>query len=237
MPTTPSDNPFSQSVKARSVRVWDLPTRVFHWSLVFFVLLSWFTGDDDAEGTAFILHTFSGYAIFLLVLFRVFWGFFGNQFARFSSFLRGGPAVLRHVGSVLRLKPEKHLGHNPAGGWMIIALLGVLLVTTVTGMFAAAQEAGGLLHGIVPVFVAKGAASVHHILGENLILLLVAIHLLGVVVESVLERQNLARSMVTGRKRADGAADDATGGSLVLALVSGVILLAIGFWMALQTSF
>lgn len=218
--------------------MWDLPTRVFHWSLVFFVLLSWFTGDDDAEGTAFILHVFSGYAVFLLVIFRVFWGFAGNRFARFASFLVGGRAVGRHLGSVLRFKPEKHLGHNPAGGWMIVALLGVLGVTTVTGLMAAAENAGALLHGIVPVFLSKGAAGVHHILGENLILLLVAIHLLGVIVESLLERQNLARAMVDGRKRTDDpAAVDAKGGSLVVALVSGVILLAIGFWMALQTSF
>ena len=78
----------------------------------------------------------------------------------------------------------------------------------------------------------------HHILGENLILLLVAIHLLGVIVESLLERQNLARAMVTGRKRTDDpAAADATGGSLILALVSGGLLLAIGLWMALNTGF
>jgi cytochrome b len=242
MPNAPLESAAAETVKAGTtagtVKVWDLPTRVFHWSLVFFVLLSWVTGDDDAEGTAFTLHTFSGYAVFLLVIFRVFWGFFGNQFARFSSFVRGGPAVARHMGSVLRLKPEKHLGHNPAGGWMVVALLGVLLVTTVTGLFAAAEEAGAFLYGIVPVFVAKGAAAVHHILGENLILLLVAIHLLGVIVESLLERQNLARAMVTGRKRADDpAAVDAKGGSLIVALASGVILLAIGIWMALQTSF
>lgn len=222
----------------RTIKVWDLPTRVCHWSLVFFVPLAWFTGDDDAEGTAYILHTFSGYAVFLLVLFRVFWGFFGNQFARFSSFVSGRRAVARHMGSILRLRPEKHLGHNPAGGWMILALLGVLGVTAITGLLAAAQEPGALLYGIIPVALAKAATPVHNIVGENLILLLVAIHLLGVVVGSLLERQNLARAMVTGRKRADDpAAGDAKGGSPVVALVSGAILLAIGFWMALQTSF
>lgn len=234
----PAESSPAEPPPTRTVKVWDLPTRVFHWCLVFFVLLSWLTGDDDAEGAAFVLHVFSGYAVFLLVLFRVLWGFAGNRFARFAAFVTGRRAVGRHLGSVLRLKPERHLGHNPAGGWMIVALLGVLALTTVTGMLAAAEKAGALMHGIVPVFVSKGAAGVHHVLGDNLILLLVAIHLLGVVVESLLERQNLARAMLTGRKRTDDpAATDATGGSLILALASGAILLAIGIWMALNTSF
>lgn len=222
----------------REVRVWDLPVRVFHWSLVVLVVTSWITGDDDGRGFSYALHTYAGYGVFLLVLFRALWGLIGSETARFASFVTGWRPVARQLGHVIRFKGEKTLGHTPAGGWMIVALLGLLLVIAVTGILAAAKEPGALLSAIVPVFLARGAAGVHNVLGENIILLLVLIHVAGVLVESALSRQNLIRAMFTGRKwTADPDARDVRFGSLAVAIFLAVLFLMLGVWMVSNTQF
>ncbi|MCU0971916.1 MAG: cytochrome b/b6 domain-containing protein, partial [Gammaproteobacteria bacterium] len=116
---------------ARAVRVWDLPVRLFHWTLVALVLASWATrelGEMEA-------HRLSGYGILVLVLFRVLWGFIGTRHARFADFVRTPAAMRAHMRETLAGRPTRFLGHNPAGGWSVLAMLACLLVQGVTGLF------------------------------------------------------------------------------------------------------
>ena len=122
------------------VKVWDLPTRLFHWSLVVLVVFSWFTADD--KGLLYILHTLSGYLVFLLILFRLAWGWLGNDHARFGDFVKPWSVVRNYIGSLWRFRPPRSIGHNPLGGWMVVLLLVFILAITVTGMMGAAREPG-----------------------------------------------------------------------------------------------
>ena len=117
-----------------SVLVWDVPTRLFHWTLVFLVALAWVTG--DAEGTMFAVHKLAGYGVAVLLAFRVIWGFAGSRHSRFSEFVRPWPEVLAHIKGMLSLRPARTLGHNPLGGWMALVLLLVLAAQVTTGLFA-----------------------------------------------------------------------------------------------------
>lgn len=183
------------------MKVWDPAVRVFHWSLAASFFVAYLLSEHDWLG----VHVWAGYAVLGLVLFRLIWGFIGPAHARFADFVYRPGAVLAHLKALARLRTRRYLGHNPAGGAMIVTLLIALLVTALTGMalYGAEQHAGplvGLMTGI-----GKGGAKVieevHEFLA-NFTLALVAIHVAGVVVESVLHRENLARAMVTGRKQA-----------------------------------
>jgi cytochrome b len=119
-------------------KVWDLPTRIFHWTLAAFVITAILTGSD--RGITFRIHTYLGYAIMVLILYRLAWGFLGGEYARFASFVQSGPAVRDYLKAVAKLSPPPYAGHNPAGGWMIILMLAVLVAICITGMVAAVAE-------------------------------------------------------------------------------------------------
>jgi cytochrome b len=184
----------------QTIRVWDLPTRMFHWLFASACIVAWFSG-DDARYTH--LHTFAGYTALALVLFRLVWGVVGGRYARFAQFVRGPGAVIEHLKG-LRQSPRKHhLGHNPAGGWAVTILLTLVLVLGISGIVLMGAEEGlGPL--AVVLSIAQGVAI--HELHEWLAWLLlgiVCLHLLGVAMESVLGRENLPRAMVTGNKRGE----------------------------------
>lgn len=216
-----------------TVRVWDLPTRVGHWALAALVIVAVLTG--DAKGVLYVLHTACGIAAGMIVLFRLFWGFVGNERARFADFIVRWPVVRRYLGGLLRLRPARYIGHNPLGGWMVVALLAVVMLTAFTGMVA-----GGLL-GPGP---AKSAEDVHEALG-SLLQLMIIVHIAGVLVDWLLTRDNLIRAMINGRKpiEADrtgeivssGPLRDARGGSIWLALAIAIPLAVFGGWLFLQT--
>jgi cytochrome b len=219
------------------VKVWDLPTRVFHWSLVALVVFSWLTAED--KGLLYVLHTISGYLVFLLVLFRLAWGWLGNDHARFGDFVRGWPAVRAYLGGLLRLRPAHSLGHNPLGGWMVLMLLAMLLAITVTGMIGAARQPGALLNGGIDPTVARSVRHIHEFLA-NILYFVVGLHILGVLVDWLLTRDNLVRAMITGRKAVaddDAVAADARGGSLGLAAVLAALCAALGVFLIANTSF
>jgi cytochrome b len=220
----------------RAVKVWDLPTRVFHWSLVVLVVTSWLTAED--EGPLYVVHTLSGYLVFLLLLFRLAWGWLGNERARFRDFVRPWPAVRAYLGGLMRLQPDRSLGHNPLGGWMVVLLLAILLAIALTGMIGAAREPGALLAGIVPRAVAGIFRELHEGLA-NFLYLLVAVHVVGVLLDWLLTGDNLIRAMVNGRKPAEDGivAADARGGSAVVALVLVAILAVLGAYMVARTTF
>ena len=218
------------------VKVWDLPTRVFHWSLVVLVVVSWLTAED--KGLLYVLHTISGYLVFLLILFRLAWGWLGNDRARFGDFVHGWPAVRTYLGGLWRFRPARSLGHNPLGGWMVVLLLLFLLAITVTGMVGAAREPGALLNGLIDPTVSRSVRHIHELLA-NILYFLVALHILGVVADWILTGDNLIRAMVNGRKPVEEGtvAADARGGSLAAAAVVVAILAVLGVFLIANTTF
>lgn len=181
------------------VKVWDPLVRVFHWSLVTAFAVAYIT-EDHFLG----LHVQAGYTIIGLVLFRLLWGLVGTRHARFTDFVRGPQAVWAYLKSLLTRHPSHYLGHNPAGGWMVIALLVALLLTTVTGLltYGIGESAAGpfaVLGGNPGGFWSEAMEEVHEALA-NLTLLLVFVHVAGVIVSSRLHHENLVRAMLTGRK-------------------------------------
>lgn len=197
------------------VKVWDIGVRLFHWSLVGLFTLAYLSGDDAST-----LHAYAGYGVIALIAFRVVWGFVGTRHARFADFVRGPGATIAYARSMLSGKPAHHLGHNPLGGWMVVALLLSLAATSWSGLEAYAAEGHGPLAaqvgGIIPSALAdddddderergeddRGGEfweEAHEVLA-NLTLLLVFAHLAGVAVGSVLHRESLVKAMITGYK-------------------------------------
>jgi cytochrome b len=180
-----------------SLLVWDVPTRLFHWLLVLLVALAWVTG--EAEGSMFTVHQLAGYGVAVLLVFRVIWGFVGSRHSRFSDFVRPWREVFAHIRGMLSLRPARTLGHNPLGGWMALVLLLVLAAQVGTGLFASDDGLGGPLAGTVAAGTAHAIAELHEGLSGAL-LGLIALHVMGVLVESLLTHDNLVRAMITGRK-------------------------------------
>jgi cytochrome b len=169
-----------------TVKVWDPFVRVFHWSLVVLFGIAFLTGDEIEW-----LHLAAGYGIAGLVALRIVWGLVGTRHARFTSFVRGPREVLAYLRDAALLRAPRHLGHNPAGGAMIVALLVLIAGTAVTGHMMTSDAYWG----------AKWVEEVHEAFA-NLTLALVALHVLGVLFASLEHRENLIRAMFTGRKRA-----------------------------------
>ena len=216
----PSETPSSPT----TVKVWDPLVRLFHWSLVAAFAIAWLTGDDESR-----LHELAGYAVIALVLVRIVWGLIGTRYARFSDFVHRPSAVLGYAREMLIGKPKRYLGHNPLGGVMILALLVSLLATGVSGLALQGAEQGtgpfaSLSTGTtvtMPSVIAKAVADDDgedrneaeenegseelweelHEFFANLTLLLVALHIAGAIIGSLVHRENLVRAMFTGRKR------------------------------------
>jgi len=183
----------------RAVLVWDAPTRLFHWLLVVLIATSWTTGSLGGDWLRY--HFWSGYAILTLVLFRIVWGIVGGTHARFAGFLRGIPSALHHLRELLRPGPTGDIGHNAIGGWMVVALLLVLLVQTGTGLFADDDiVTTGPLGDLVSSALRARLTTIHRYNFE-VIELLAFIHIAAVLAYLVVKRQNLVGAMITGRKR------------------------------------
>jgi cytochrome b len=170
-----------------TVKVWDLFVRVFHWSLAGLFVVAYATGDEIEK-----VHIAAGYTIAALLSLRILWGFVGPRHARFSSFVRPPREVLAYVRDVMLLRAPRYIGHNPAGGAMILALLAMLAATCATGFMMTTDAFWG----------AKWIEDVHEILA-NLTVALIVLHVLGVLAASFEHGENLVRAMITGRKRAD----------------------------------
>ena len=161
----------------RPILVWDLPTRLFHWLLAALVITSFVTG--KIGGLWMQYHMWSGYAILELIGFRLAWGVVGGRHARFSAFLRGPGAVLRYVLTMHRRDTPEPLGHNPLGGWSVMAMLITLLIQALTGLFANDDI---FIEGPLFSWVNKAASDwlTHvHRLNQKIILLLVAVRRSG----------------------------------------------------------
>jgi cytochrome b len=181
----------------KTVVVWDLPTRLFHWTLVALMIAQWLTAE---ESSTMDWHVWGGYAVLALVLFRLIWGFVGSETARFSDFVRGPDAALEYVRALLRGETPHYLGHNPLGAWSIVAMLVLLLVQAGTGLFANDDI---LIEGPLYAWVSKDTSdwlTTIHKLNFNLLLLVIAVHLSAVLFYLLVKRENLIHPMLSGRK-------------------------------------
>lgn len=181
--------------------VWDLPVRIMHWGLALAVLGSFLS--QKLEGDYFRYHVWCGYAVLALAATRVLWGFVGTRHARFASFVRGPRAIARHVRALLGGSAEAACtGHNPLGALMVVALLALLLVQALTGLFANDQIMNvGPLFGYVSAATSERLTSVHARL-EGWILGVIVLHVIAVFAYLLVRRENLLAAMVTGRKAA-----------------------------------
>jgi cytochrome b len=192
-------------VTDEDVKVWDPAVRIFHWSLVVAFLVAYFSAEELHD-----LHEFTGYLVLVLVIFRLVWGIVGNEYARFADFVRGPREVARNLRDIALMRPKRYLGHSPAGGAMVVVLLAMLAATSVTGIVV--QEQGELMSLAA---VASGLedddddeheaeqgtiAQLHETLSD-LTIMLTLLHIAGVILASFTHRENLTKSMFTGRKR------------------------------------
>jgi cytochrome b len=216
---------------ARSVRVWDVPVRLFHWLLVLLVTFSFVTG--KIGGNWLPWHFRSGYCILALVLFRIVWGLFGSQTARFSDFIRGPVHVLAYARSLLRGASMFHAGHNPMGGLMVVLMLVLLLVQATTGLFVdddngtRAPLADTASDSIVSLFT-----TIHRI-NINIILACVALHICAALFYLLVKKDNLIKPMFTGTKLVpDDHPEPAMSGTLP-ALIIVAVSAAFVAWLVL----
>jgi cytochrome b len=203
-------------------RVWDLPTRLTHWLFFAGVTFSWWTGETGRLEW----HRWSGYTLLGLVLFRLYWGFAGGSTARFANFVRGPRAIL----SYLRGERVAAIGHNPLGALSVLALLGLLLLQIVLGLFAV--DVDGIESGPLSLYVSFEAGRVAaewHDVVFNALLALIALHVVAVLYYLAVKRQNLIGTMVTGRRVYDGGMAPMTPAS-ALRLVSGMLLATAITW-------
>lgn len=183
------------------IKVWDPLVRIFHWGLVAAVTVAYLVEEDWIA-----IHTLAGYTVLGLVLFRILWGIVGTHHARFSNFVRPVPEAFAYAKNVLRFRAERHVGHNPAAGLMIAMLLVSLTATTMTGLaiYGIGDQAGpmaGLANNADPIW--EDVFEEIHEFFASLTVLLALTHVGGVLVESVVHRENLVYAMFSGRKRAE----------------------------------
>jgi len=174
-----------------TVKVWDPVVRIFHWSLVGAFAVAWLTGDELER-----VHEIVGYVILGLVAVRLVWGVIGPRYARFTQFVPGLSGLTGYISDIRKGREHRHLGHNPAGGAMVVALILALLATGGTGWMMTLDMFWG----------AEWVEEVHEAMA-NLMLVLVGLHIAGVVVASIRHHENLVRAMLTGRKRAPAPGD------------------------------
>jgi cytochrome b len=205
------------------VRVWDLPTRLVHWLLVAGIAISWWTGETGRLEW----HRWSGYGLTGLVLFRIYWGFFGASTARFGGFVRGPRAVLAYVRGTWETMP----GHNPLGALSVVALLALLATQIVLGLFAV--DVDGIESGPLSEFVSfdtgRAAAEWHGALFD-ILLWLIALHIAAILYYGLVRKQNLAGAMLHGEREFPAAVPAVQHASAVR-LVVGIVLAALLTWM------
>lgn len=184
------------------IRVWDIPTRLFHWLLAAAFGVAYLT----SAGESFLdYHTTAGYVALGLVIFRVFWGFAGSTHARFSDFVKGYSTVMSYIRQTVRLKPPRHLGHNPAVGWVVLFMLAMTVFLTAAGIITYSGEEGrGLFAASVAYDTGVAFAPLHKYLAWAM-LLVIAVHVSAALFHDFVLRENLVLTMITGTREDTGS--------------------------------
>jgi cytochrome b len=210
----------------RRVKVWDGWIRLVHWSIVVLLGVSYVS----IENGWMLTHYRSGYAVLTLVLFRLAWGLVGSDTARFRRFLKSPLAALGHLRDFPRPEPDREVGHNAAGGWMVLVMLGLLLAQPLTGLFADTGYGDhGPLAKLVPAATSDWLTGLHHDIFD-FILIAVVLHVSAIAAYALLKGHDLVRPMVTGHKAlpADAAAPRLGSPVLAAMLLGAAALLVFG---------
>jgi cytochrome b len=219
--------------------IWDLPTRLVHWLLVALVFFSW----GSAEYNQMDLHRYSGYALLGVVLFRLYWGFFGSSTARFTQFVKGPRAVLAYLRSLRASRSDSEptayslqptasrIGHNPLGALSVLALLAVLLTQIGLGLFAVDVDGleSGPLSYLVSFDTGRACAEVHEVI-FNVLLAMIVLHVAAIFFYLFFKRDNLIAPMITGNK-AMSLPTESTVSAPLLHVVIGLALSAAVVWL------
>jgi cytochrome b len=199
--------------KKKEVKVWDVLVRLFHWSLVTAFIIAYFTGEEESSW-----HINAGYTVLGLISFRIIWGFVGTQHARFSDFIYAPKQIIQYLKDSNAKKSKHYLGHNPAGGAMVVLLLISLFTVSISGLkvYAIEEGRGPLASANEITMISSSYADEHeddeegeefweetHEIATYFTLLLIFLHILGVIVSSKLHNENLIKAMITGKKNID----------------------------------
>jgi cytochrome b len=184
--------------ESSQIKVWDPLVRFFHWALVSAFTIAYITEEDFLT-----IHSWAGYLILMLLCIRLAWGFIGTPYARFSNFAYSPKNIIQFLKDTLRLSAKRYIGHNPAGGAMVFLLMFSLLITTTSGviLLGAEEQAGPLAHWFTqPESMWADILEEAHEFFANFTLFLVFVHIAGVLVESLIHKENLVSAMLTGFK-------------------------------------
>lgn len=207
----------------REALVWDLPTRLFHWLMVLAFAIAWATHDDSRH---LDLHTIAGYTFLGLLVFRLIWGVVGSHYARFGEFSYSPKEVFSYLRSLFGRGVKHYIGHNPAGSWAIFLLITLGLLLAISGMVVlGGEEQQGLLAGKLTFDQSLPFSVLHETIAWTMVAL-IALHISGVIIESVLQRENLIGAMFRGTKWVEGRSAKVTPHYLIATL----LLLSVTGW-------
>jgi cytochrome b len=211
----------------RLLKVWDLPVRLFHWAIVLLILAAWLSQELDQME----LHMWIGRTILTLLLFRIVWGFIGSDTARFGRFLRSPVAGLRHLGRLRQREPDREIGHNAAGGWMVLLMLLLLGVQAGTGLFS--NDDGDTEGPLMPLVSKDQSDALSHIHSLNFKLIegAIVLHVVAIAAYGLLKRQDLVRPMISGKKLLPSDAAAPRLANPLLALVTLIVAAAVVAWV------
>jgi cytochrome b len=224
-PDAPLEPAASAEPPSVRIRVWDAPTRLVHWAMALLIPYSWWTATHDQLER----HRLSGYILLGLILFRLIWGFAGSAPSRFSSFVRGPGAVLRYLrGDSGPARP----GHNPLGGWSVVAMLAAIVAQIVLGLFAVDEDGleSGPLSDRIDFDTSRALALVHHKLFW-VIVALIALHIAAILFYRLRGRK-LVGAMVTGRTTADAETEAPAMAPLWRAFAAAAVAAALAWFVA-----
>lgn len=188
----------------RSTLVWDWPVRISHWLMVLLFTGLILTGKSEEDYLQY--HFYMGYSLSAVIIARVLYGFYGSYYARFRQFVKGPSNTIRYLKTLLEGKPRHYLGHNPMGALMVVALLVALSVQWGTGLFTSDEVfTYGPFYSLIPETLAEQLASIHHFL-PDILLGLVALHVLAVLYHELCLKERLVSAMIYGRKKCHNTA-------------------------------
>ncbi len=222
--------------KNTKIHVWDIPVRLFHWSLVALFCFSFYSGKTGGF-ELMDYHMYSGYTVLTLILFRILWGFFGSRYARFSSFLGSPAKIWAYLSSLKNTTHKTTIGHNPAGGLSVVIMLLLLLGQGLTGLFTNDDILleGPLAH-LVTYDQSRSLTGIHETISW-LLVGFISLHILAIIFYRVVRKVNLVKPMITGTVELDRveAVDSQTTERALIVLLRGVVLLmlcaGLVYWM------